>query len=139
MKVLQQNGKFIRQKCYLEEINEKMNITCAGLPKTCYNYVEWEKFKTGFTCGGKLTFKHVKGGVKLIETEFTLKDDTFISAIAKIKNKDNKTKQKLIECEKSILSKKLNDNKINGKGLKLCTNKKIKILENEIKKLNEEE
>lgn len=139
MKVLQQNGKFIRQKCYLEEIDEKMNITCAGLPKTCYNYVEWEKFKTGFTCGGKLTFKHVKGGVKLIETEFTLKDDTFISAIEKVKNKDNKTKQKLLEGEKSILSKKLKDNKINGKGLKLCTNKKIEILENEIKKLNEEE
>lgn len=139
MKVLQQNGKFIRQKCYLEEIDEKMNITCAGLPKTCYNYVEWEKFKTGFTCGGKLTFKHVKGGVKLIETEFTLKDDTFISAIEKVKNKDNKTKQKLLEGEKSILIKKLQDNKINGKGLKIYTNKKIKILENEIKKLNEEE
>lgn len=135
---MQQNGKFIRQKCYLEEIDKKINITCAGLPKTCYNYVEWEKFKTGFTCGGKLTFKHVKGGVKLIETEFTLKDDTFISAIEKVKNKDNKTKQKLLENEKSILIKKLLD-KINGKGLKLCTNKKIEILENEIKKLNEEE
>lgn len=139
MKVLQQNGKFIRQKCYLEEIDEKMNITCAGLPKTCYDFVEWEKFKTGFTCGGKLTFKHVKGGVKLIETEFTLKDDTFISAIEKVKNKDNKTKQELLEGEKSILNKKLQDNKIKGKGLKLCTNKKIEILENEIKKLNEEE
>lgn len=138
MKVLQQNGKFIRQKCYLEEIDEKMNITCAGLPKTCYNYVEWEKFKTGFTCGGKLTFKHVKGGVKLIETEFTLKDDTFISAIEKVKIKDNKTKQKLLEDEKSILIKKLLD-KINGKGLKLCTNKKIEILEKQIKKLNEGE
>ena len=89
--------------------------------------------------GGKLTFKHVKGGVKLIETEFTLKDDTFISVIAKIKNNDNKTKQKLIESEKSILIKKLQDNKIKGKGLKICTNKKIEILENEIKKLNEEE
>ena len=97
---MQQNGKFIRQKCYLEEIDEKMNITCAGLPKTCYDFVEWEKFKTGFTCGGKLTFKHVKGGVKLIETEFTLKDDTFISAIAKIKNKDNKIKLELLEGEK---------------------------------------
>lgn len=136
---MQQSGKFIRQKCYLEEIDEKINITCAGLPKTCYNYVEWEKFKTGFTCGGKLTFKHVKGGVKLIETEFTLKDDAFISAIEKVKNKDNKTKQKLLEGEKSILIKKLQDNKINGKGLKIYTNKKIKILENEIKKLNEEE
>ena len=49
-------AKFIRQKCYLEDIlNEKtgeyeIKITCAGMPKTCYKYVEWEKFKTGFTC-----------------------------------------------------------------------------------------
>ena len=46
-------GKFIRQKCYLEEIDGKMNITCAGMPKSCYSKVEWEKFKTGFTCGRK--------------------------------------------------------------------------------------
>ena len=46
-------GKFIRQKCYLEEIEGKMNITCAGMPKTCYDKVEWEKFKTGFTCSRK--------------------------------------------------------------------------------------
>ena len=46
-------GKFIRQKCYLEEIDGKMNITCAGMPKSCYSQVEWEKFKTGFTCGRK--------------------------------------------------------------------------------------
>lgn len=58
-------GKFIRQKCYLEEIDGKMNITCAGMPKSCYSYVEWEKFKTGFTCGGKLTYKHVKGRCKI--------------------------------------------------------------------------
>lgn len=72
-------SKFIRQKTYLKEVfDEKENewvidITCAGLPKDCYKYVEWEKFKEGFTCGGKLTFKHVKGGVKLVETDFTLK------------------------------------------------------------------
>ena len=45
------------------------------MPKECYKYVEWEKFKEGFTCGGKLTFKHVKGGVKLVETDFTIKED----------------------------------------------------------------
>ena len=49
----------------LEEIDGKMNITCAGMPKSCYSQVEWEKFKTGFTCGGKLTFKHVKGRCKI--------------------------------------------------------------------------
>lgn len=56
-----EKAKFIRQKCYIEEIKGKMEITCAGMPKGCYDYVTWENFKTGFTCGGKLTFKHVKG------------------------------------------------------------------------------
>ena len=68
-------AKFIRQKCYLEEIDGEINITCAGMPKSCYEYVEWKKFKEGFSCGGKLTFKHLKGGVKLIETNFTIKKD----------------------------------------------------------------
>lgn len=68
-------ARFIRQKCYLEMIDDEIKITCAGMPKSCYKYVEWEKFKTGFTCPGKLIFKRVKGGVKLIETEFTIKGD----------------------------------------------------------------
>ena len=45
-----EKAKFIRQKCYLEKINDKINITCSGLPKNCYSQVEWDKFKTGFTC-----------------------------------------------------------------------------------------
>lgn len=53
-------ARFIRQKTYIEEIEGKINITCAGLPKSCYDKVEWENFRTGFTCGGKLTFKNVK-------------------------------------------------------------------------------
>ena len=31
-------------------------------------------FEVGFTSSGKLTYKHVKGGVKLVNTEFTIKD-----------------------------------------------------------------
>ena len=76
-------AKFIRQKCYLEEMNNEINITCAGMPKTCYDFVTWENFKTGFTCGGKLTFKHVKGGVKLVETDFTIKEEKLKYSIAK--------------------------------------------------------
>lgn len=68
-------ARFIRQKCYLEMIDDEVKITCAGMPQSCYKYVEWEKFKTGFTCPGKLIFKRVRGGVKLIETEFTIKGD----------------------------------------------------------------
>ena len=68
-------ARFVRQKCYLENIDDEVKITCAGMPKECYKYVEWNKFKQGFTCGGKLTFKHVIGGVKLVETDFTIKYD----------------------------------------------------------------
>ena len=100
-------ARFVRQKCYLEEIYKKqkyhgkpikllinlqkkckkhkninkfnnfreMEITCAGMPKTCYSQVEWNKFKTGFTCSGKLTFKHVKGGVILVDTDYTIKEE----------------------------------------------------------------
>lgn len=62
-----------------------INITCAGMPKSCYDFVEWETFKTGFKCGGKLTFKHVKGGVILVETEFTIKEEKVINSIVKFK------------------------------------------------------
>ena len=70
-----EKGKFIRQKCYLELIDNELKITCAGLPERCYDFVTWENFKTGFKCGGKLTFKHIKGGVILIDTEFTIKPE----------------------------------------------------------------
>ena len=68
-------ARFVRQKTYLEMIDNEVKITCAGMPPSCYKYVEWDKFKEGFTCGGKLMFKHVKGGVKLVETDFTIKSD----------------------------------------------------------------
>lgn len=53
------------------------------MPKSCYDYVNFENFKTGFSCGGKLTFKHVKGGVKLIETDFTIKEEKIKKTIDK--------------------------------------------------------
>lgn len=55
-----EKAKFIRQKCYLEQIDNTLNITCAGMPKTCYKNVTFDNFKIGFTTNGKLTFKHVK-------------------------------------------------------------------------------
>ena len=50
-------ARFVRLKCYLEEIDGKMNITCAGMPKSCYDNVTWEKFKTGFTCNRKINIQ----------------------------------------------------------------------------------
>lgn len=80
-------GRWVRQKCYLEEIDGEIHITCAGMPKSCYSQVEWDKFKVGLSVGGKLTFKHVKGGVKLVETEFTIKDDKMSKNIDKFDKK----------------------------------------------------
>lgn len=68
-------ARFVRQKTYIEEINGEMHITCAGLPKRCYDQVNWNNFKVGLKVSGKLQFYHVKGGLNLIEEEFTVKED----------------------------------------------------------------
>ena len=79
-----ERAKFIRQKTYLEEIDGEIQITCAGLPQRCYDQVTWENFKEGLKVDGKLAFHHVKGGVILRETEFTIKEDVkLIKAIKK--------------------------------------------------------
>lgn len=73
-------GKYIRQKCYIElGIDDKMNVTVAGLPKKLGNLITFENFNIGFTTENidtdnkKLTYKHVKGGVMLVDTEFSIK------------------------------------------------------------------
>lgn len=89
---------YIRQKCYIEEIDGKVNVTVAGLPSYLAPLVNFENFKHGFTTEGmsmddmiklaksngaseieieklqhKLTYKYVKGGVILADTDFTIK------------------------------------------------------------------
>ena len=49
-------ARFVRQKCYIEEIDGKIEITCAGMPKSCYDYVTWKNFKTGFSCKRNINF-----------------------------------------------------------------------------------
>lgn len=55
--------------------DNEIKIVCSGMPKDSFKYVEWEKFKEGFSCMGALAYKHVKGGVKLIDRMFTIKAD----------------------------------------------------------------
>lgn len=89
---------FIRQKCYIEEINGKVNVTVAGLPKYLAPLITFDNFKRGFTTEGmsiadmineakkngaspeeiekiqhKLNYKYVNGGVVLEDTDFTIK------------------------------------------------------------------
>lgn len=74
-------AKFLRQKCYIE-IDEEgyKNVTVAGLPKKLAEYVTIDNFKEGFSIlaedtekDHKLTYKHVKGGVLLVDTDFSIK------------------------------------------------------------------
>lgn len=89
---------FIRQKCYIEETDGKLNVTVAGMPKYLTPLITFENFKRGFSTEGltlkemvklaskngatdqeieklhhKLTYKYVKGGVILSDTDFTIK------------------------------------------------------------------
>lgn len=73
-------GKYLRQKCYIElGLDDKMNVTIAGLPKKLGSLITFDNFNIGFTTENiqtdakKLTYKHVKGGVLLKETEFSIK------------------------------------------------------------------
>lgn len=91
-------GKFLRQKCYVEKhiIKEKdyikgingeeafkfskdnerfyeMKITVAGMPSSCHSQVTFRNFKIGATYSGKLQPKIVKGGTILKSVDFTIK------------------------------------------------------------------
>lgn len=75
-------GKFIRQKCYIEQdYDDIVHSTIAGLPKRLSKYVTFENFTKGFSIlktdenysEKKLAYKHVKGGVLLVDTDFTIK------------------------------------------------------------------
>lgn len=88
----------VRQKCYITKSNGKTNVTVAGLPKYLAPLITFENFKKGFSTEGltlaeminlaskngateeelkklhpKLTYKYVKGGVILADTDFTIK------------------------------------------------------------------
>lgn len=92
-------GRYLRQKSYMEdtyatpeEIEEYLkdkpelshlvssdsilNIVCAGMPKSCYKYVDWDNFNYGSEFQGKLGVKHVDGGIVLVDTTFTIKELT---------------------------------------------------------------
>lgn len=78
-------AKFIRQKCYIEmDEEDELHVTIAGFPKKLGHLVNFDNFKIGFTtegmtdeqigpAGRKLRYKRVKGGVLLVDTDFTLK------------------------------------------------------------------
>lgn len=88
----------IRQKSYITESDGKVHVTVAGLPKYLAPIISFDNFRRGFSTAGmtqdqmidlarynnaseeeiemihhKTTYKHVKGGVILADTDFTIK------------------------------------------------------------------
>ena len=77
-------GRYLRQKCYIEEIDGKIEATVAGMPKKLSHLITFDNFNIGFTTeaftdeevgkkGRKLKYVHTEGGVVLMPTEFTIK------------------------------------------------------------------
>lgn len=72
-------AKFLRQKCYIEEIKKpneeefKMKITVAGMPEECHKDVTFNNFKIGANYKGKLAPVRVPGGVVLGTIDYTIK------------------------------------------------------------------
>lgn len=66
-------ARFLHQKCYIEEIDGELKITCAGMPKSCYPYVNWENFHPGASYQGKLKPAHTSGGIVLVDTPLTIR------------------------------------------------------------------
>ena len=77
-------GRYLRQKCYIEEIDGNIEVTVAGMPKKLAHLVNFENFNVGFTTeaftdeeigkkGRKLKYVHTDGGVVLMPTEFSIK------------------------------------------------------------------
>ena len=68
-------AKYLRNKCYIEDMKgEGLKVTCAGMPKDCYKNVTWENFKFGTVFEGKLSAKHVPGGIVLVPTTFEIQE-----------------------------------------------------------------
>jgi hypothetical protein len=87
-------ARFIRQKTYIEQFEgdfgtwdtgktyrgkrallycPRPHVTCAGMPEQVKKKVSWRTFKIGFSSNGKLIPDHIKGGIVLRDSEFSIK------------------------------------------------------------------
>lgn len=69
-------GKFLHAKCYMVDYGDYKDIKVAGLPKTAdISKVTFDDFEAGLSFSKvKLIPKYVRGGVRLNEVDFTIKD-----------------------------------------------------------------
>jgi len=69
-----QRARFLRAKTYIEEIDGKLNVKCAGMTEKIKKSVTWENFHYGFKSNEKLRPKKVVGGIVLVNTPFEIKE-----------------------------------------------------------------
>ncbi len=67
------DSKYIRAKTYMETIDGKNEVVCAGMPDNVKALVTYENFAVGSTFDGKLLPRRVPGGIVLEPTTFTIK------------------------------------------------------------------
>ena len=66
-------AKFLRAKCYVEEINENMVVHVAGMPPNVHSQVDFDNFELGAIYNGKLYQKRVDGGIVLVAGDMQLR------------------------------------------------------------------
>lgn len=67
-------GKEVFEACSpLEATTTKISVKCAGMPDNIKKKVNFDNFRVGLTMEGKLMPKHVKGGIVLVDTTFSVK------------------------------------------------------------------
>ncbi len=67
------DSKFIRAKTYMETVDGKTKVTCAGMPDNVKEQVTYDNFRPGSTFPGKLMPRRYPGGIILEDTTFTIK------------------------------------------------------------------
>lgn len=66
-------AKYLRAKTYIETVDGKVKVTCAGMPENVKELVNYDNFHPGSSFPGKLLPHRVKGGVVLLPVDFTIK------------------------------------------------------------------
>lgn len=67
------DSMFIRAKTYMETVDGKNKVTCAGMPDNIKELVTYDNFHPGSTFDGKLMPRRFPGGIVLMPTTFTIK------------------------------------------------------------------
>lgn len=83
MKVVMKKHVLLGKNVILQKKTEKFKLHVQECQKIAMILLHGIILRLVLLVGGKLTFKHVKGGVKLVETEFTIKEEKTIKNIEK--------------------------------------------------------